>query len=246
MKDFRRMLLLPLILALALTGTGFRECGGGGKNSNEQPLTPEQKVEKQKRDAEAVVSGLALGIDTAAQGLGPGIETVRSFRLAGKGDPKRNLSLARKAQKFSQTMHKVTNFLLAHAEFSASDGRSIADDIDELLSLAQEIGSVTVTTDQGKQLVFSLGVLAAKTGVQIAARNFADKLPAGFSIPITEEAKQHLQSASRYLDEADRLLDRSIKELEAAGASTREAKRAQGRAAAPRAAAARHSVVMPL
>ncbi len=236
MTPIRRALLMPLMLVLiVMTGAGFRECGGGGKNANEPPLTPEQKAEKQKRDAEAVVSGLAFGIDTAAQGLSPGIETVRSFRVAGKGDPKRNLSLARKAQTFSKVMRKVSDFLLAHAELTVADRRTIADDIDELLSLAQDIGSVTVTTDQGKQLAFSLGVLAAKTGVQIAARNFGDKLPVGFSIPITEEAKAHLQSALRYLDDADKLLERSVKELE--GASARPRKGGRRPASAARAGA---------
>jgi hypothetical protein len=206
----RRIASIALLLALTLALTA---CPDDKPDPGAPPLTEAQKAEKQKKDAERVVTAVALGIDTAAQGIESGVPTVKAFRLSGKIKPATSLSLAKKAKKLNAIMEKVADFLLSHSELTDADRRSVADDIDELLTLAQDIGSVTVSENGNTQLAFNLGVLAAKTGLQISARNFGKSLPPGFAIPVNERARESLRRAKDTMRGNAVLLDKSIEEL---------------------------------
>jgi hypothetical protein len=220
----KRLLLIPLAL-IVIVGAGFRECGG--RDPNAPPLTPEQKVEAERQQREAVITSVCVGIDTGAQGLGLGIRRVKENRLAGqsKRTPAEHLALAQKAKKFNGIMRKVTEYLLSRSELNDQDRRTLAEDVDDMLKLAREIGSVTISADAGKQFAFDLGVMAAKATLQSSAGEFLRKVKTGDVLIISAAAKSALQDALHYLDANDEELDASLKELGGVGAAPREAVR---------------------
>jgi hypothetical protein len=200
------------LLALAFVTTA---CPEQKREPNAPPETAEQKAERERRQREAVVTGVSIGIDTAARGLGLGIQKVKENRLAGKSKRSRaeQLALAKKAQKFNAAMRKVAEYLLSRSELNDPDRRTLAEDVDDMMRLAREIGSVTISTDAGRQFAFDLGLMAAKATLQSSAGAFLRSIPTGDALIVSASAKSALQDALHHMDTNDDALDRSIEEL---------------------------------
>lgn len=207
MHPWRRPVLAAITIALTLALTGCPD------DKTDSALTPEQKAEAERQQREAVVTGVSISIDVASQGLGAGIRKVQENRRSGKSTRSKaeSLKLAQRAKKLNDVMRRVAGYLLARSELTEGDRRTIAADVDDMISLAQEISRVTVSTDSGKQLAFELGVLAARTTLSASAGKFL-RMP-GLDLPITPEAKAALQDALHFMDANDDLLEESFGEL---------------------------------
>lgn len=204
--DLRRALAALAVALTVATGAGFRECGGG----NSAPLTDEQR-------ARQVMLGVADGFKVAAVSIEQGVPVVRQFRLAGKIKPSDSLKAAKLAKRITEVMLKVSDYFARIDAVGESERRDLAADVNDLLRLADDIKSISWSDDAGRQtnaqLAFGLSVLAAGSALQVAAQNFKDRLPQGFTVAIPSDVKQRFAQAKPALERDLDVLNRSIEEL---------------------------------
>lgn len=232
------------VIAAVLAALLMAACPGDKPDPNAPPLTAEQKIEKQKQDAQAVLAGYATGQEVGARVMQTGIPTVKQFRLSGQLDPKVSKKAAKIAQKIDRAMLKVTDFLVRLDAVGPSEWRTLYDDLQLIYDLAQEIQSVRYTVNPGapksaqtKAMVFDLSMIGAGIGLQVAA----DKLksvPSSFNLQIPAEVKSQLERTRPVLVANLEALDASLKELEGVSALPRRAKQ-RARVSAPTARSTR-------
>lgn len=188
-----RLLLIPLcavLLVLATSAFTAPACSSEQKNSVERHV--------------------ASGLKVAAAAVEPGINTMRALREAGEVEPKTSLRLAKAALEANAAAARLTQ-----AALDGADGKTLTEQLDTLVALARHLeADGTLHLKNGRtKLVFSLGVTAAQSGLQIALNELrAGGAPIPFNLD--DGTKERLRQLLPVFERNDRLLRETLARLD--------------------------------